>query len=222
MREGCRDPQRRRMALGQATRHLQCPNGSPSPAQIGRGAAQISPATAANRASGERMDDPRARARSRHAAADPLHLGPEGTSILPQHRRRLETRRAGARRSRDDRGVEGDTSHAAALAPPAATACQQQRRPHHRVLRVAMTGRYRLSSVWRNPTPSRVNQPEVVSIESYAWAEVAVVEGFGFAKVERESAFKSMSPRDREEAATRAAAILAEVRRPPSTLNNPK
>jgi hypothetical protein len=59
-------------------------------------------------------------------------------------------------------------------------------------------------------------------IESYAWAEVAVVEGFGFAKVERESAFKSMSPRDREEAATRAAAILAEVRRPPSTLNNPK
>jgi hypothetical protein len=29
-------------------------------------------------------------------------------------------------------------------------------------LRVAMTGRYRLSSVWRNPTPSRVNQPEVV------------------------------------------------------------
>jgi len=162
MREGCRDPQCRRMALGQATRHLQCPNGSPSPAQIGRGAAQISPATAANRASGERMDDPRARARSRHAADDPLHLGPEGTSILPQHRRRLETRRAGARRSRDDRGVEGDTSHAAALAPPAATACQQQRRPHHRVLRVAMTGRYRLSSVWRNPTPSRVNQPEVV------------------------------------------------------------
>jgi DNA invertase Pin-like site-specific DNA recombinase len=97
MREDRRDPQCRRMAPGQAPRHLQCANGSSSPARIGRGDDQVSPATATNRASGERMDDPRARRRDRHAAADPLHLGPEGTPILPQSRLRHKTRRARAR-----------------------------------------------------------------------------------------------------------------------------
>ncbi len=131
MREDRRDPQCRRMAPSQAPRHLQCANGSSSSAQIGRGNDQVSPATAANRASGERMDDPRARRRDRHAAADPLHLGPEGTPIPPQRRLRLETRRARARRSRDDRGAEGDPRHPAAPAPPAAKARRTRRRPRH-------------------------------------------------------------------------------------------
>ncbi|MGO9773061.1 MAG: tetratricopeptide repeat protein [Roseiarcus sp.] len=48
-------------------------------------------------------------------------------------------------------------------------------------------------------------------IESYAWSEVAVIEGLGFAKVEREAAFAAMSPSDREKGAARAAAILAEI-----------
>lgn len=48
-------------------------------------------------------------------------------------------------------------------------------------------------------------------IESYAWSEVAVVEGLGFAKIERESAFTSMSPSDREKAAARSAALRVEI-----------
>jgi hypothetical protein len=79
------------------------------------------------------MDDPRAR-RDRHAAADSLHLDPEGTPILPQRRLRLETRGARARRFRDDRGVEGDPRHAAALATPPAQARRQRRRPPPRSL----------------------------------------------------------------------------------------
>lgn len=47
-------------------------------------------------------------------------------------------------------------------------------------------------------------------IESYAWSEVAVIEGLGFAKVEREAAFASMSPSDRDKGAARASVILAE------------
>ncbi len=118
MREDRRDPQCRSMAPGQAPRHLQCANGSSSPAQIRGGNDQVSPATATNRASGERMDDPRTRGRDRHTAADPLHLGPEGTPILPQRRLRLETRRARARRTRDDRGIEGDPGHPPPAHPP--------------------------------------------------------------------------------------------------------
>ena len=37
-------------------------------------------------------------------------------------------------------------------------------------------------------------------IESYAWSEVAVLEGLSFAKIEREAAFVSMSSRDRRKA----------------------
>jgi hypothetical protein len=54
-------------------------------------------------------------------------------------------------------------------------------------------------------------------IESYAWSEVAVLEGLGFAKIEREAAFASMSSSDREEGAARAAAILAEIQSRPTT-----
>ena len=50
-------------------------------------------------------------------------------------------------------------------------------------------------------------------IESYAWSEVAVIEGLGFAKVEREAAFASMSPSDRDKGAARAAVILAEIQK---------
>jgi TPR repeat protein len=51
-------------------------------------------------------------------------------------------------------------------------------------------------------------------IESYAWSEVAVIGGFGFAKIERDAAFASMPPADREKGATRSAAILAEIQQP--------
>jgi TPR repeat protein len=50
-------------------------------------------------------------------------------------------------------------------------------------------------------------------IESYAWSEVAVVEGLGFAKIERESAFASMSPTDREKGAARSGALLADIKK---------
>ena len=53
-------------------------------------------------------------------------------------------------------------------------------------------------------------------IESYAWSEVAVIEGFGFAKIERGAAFASMPPADRDKAAARSAAILAEIKKPPT------
>lgn len=52
-------------------------------------------------------------------------------------------------------------------------------------------------------------------IESFAWSEVAVLEGLSFAKVERESAFASMSPGDREKGAARARTLLAEIKRSP-------
>ena len=54
-------------------------------------------------------------------------------------------------------------------------------------------------------------------IESYAWSEVAVLEGLGFAKIEREAAFASMSSSDREKGAARAAALLAKIQRQPRT-----
>jgi TPR repeat protein len=50
-------------------------------------------------------------------------------------------------------------------------------------------------------------------IESYAWSEVAVVEGLGFAKIEREAAFASMSPSDREKGAARSAVLLADIKK---------
>jgi TPR repeat protein len=53
-------------------------------------------------------------------------------------------------------------------------------------------------------------------IESYAWSEVAVIEGLGFAKVEREAAFASMSPSDRDKGAARASVILAEIQKKPA------
>jgi hypothetical protein len=49
-------------------------------------------------------------------------------------------------------------------------------------------------------------------IESYAWSEVAVVEGLTFAKIEREAAFASMSPSDREKAAARSNVLLADIK----------
>ena len=54
-------------------------------------------------------------------------------------------------------------------------------------------------------------------IESYAWSEVAVLEGLVFAKIEREAAFATMSSSDRQKGATRAAAILAEIKSRPTT-----
>ncbi len=53
-------------------------------------------------------------------------------------------------------------------------------------------------------------------IESYAWSEVAVIEGLGFAKVEREAAFASMSPSDRDKGAARASALLADIQKKPT------
>ncbi len=50
-------------------------------------------------------------------------------------------------------------------------------------------------------------------IESYAWSEVAVIEGLSFAKIEREAAFASMSPADREKGAERARVLLAEIQK---------
>jgi len=54
-------------------------------------------------------------------------------------------------------------------------------------------------------------------IEGYAWSEVAVVEGLGFAKIEREAAFASMSPGDREKAAARSATLLADIKKQSSS-----
>ena len=53
-------------------------------------------------------------------------------------------------------------------------------------------------------------------IESYAWSEVAVIEGLGFAKVEREAAFASMSSSDRDKGAARASVLLAEIQKKPT------
>ncbi|MGD0640104.1 MAG: tetratricopeptide repeat protein [Roseiarcus sp.] len=58
-------------------------------------------------------------------------------------------------------------------------------------------------------------------IESYAWSEVAVIEGLGFAKIEREAAFASMSPSDREKGAARAAVLLSEIRKKPAPAKKP-
>jgi len=58
-------------------------------------------------------------------------------------------------------------------------------------------------------------------IESYAWSEVAVIEGLGFAKIERDAAFASMSPSDREKGASRAAVILAEIHKGPAVPKTP-
>ena len=53
-------------------------------------------------------------------------------------------------------------------------------------------------------------------LESYAWSEVAVIEGLGFAKIERDAAFASMSPDDREKGAARASVLLAEIQKKPA------
>ena len=53
--------------------------------------------------------------------------------------------------------------------------------------------------------------------ESYAWSEVAVVEGLSFAKIEREAAFASMSADDRQKGATRAADLVAEIKKKSAT-----
>jgi len=45
---------------------------------------------------------------------------------------------------------------------------------------------------------------------------VAVIEGLGFAKVEREAAFASMSPSDRDKGAARASVIMAEFQKKPA------
>jgi TPR repeat protein len=58
-------------------------------------------------------------------------------------------------------------------------------------------------------------------IESYAWSEVAVIEGLGFAKIERDAAFASMSPSDREKGASRSTVILAEIRKQPEPAKTP-
>jgi len=58
-------------------------------------------------------------------------------------------------------------------------------------------------------------------IESYAWSEVAVIEGLGFAKVEREAAFASMSPSDRDKGAARASVILAEFQKKSAPAKKP-
>jgi uncharacterized protein len=58
-------------------------------------------------------------------------------------------------------------------------------------------------------------------VESYAWSDVAVVEGLTFAKIERDAAFGAMSPEDRNKAAARSAAILKEISRPPAASVQP-
>ncbi len=58
-------------------------------------------------------------------------------------------------------------------------------------------------------------------IKSYAWSEVAVIEGLGFAKVEREAAFASMSPTDREKGAARSSVILSEIQKKPAPSKKP-
>jgi len=52
-------------------------------------------------------------------------------------------------------------------------------------------------------------------VESYAWSEVAVLEGFGFARSERDDAFAVMTPADRNKGVARATAILDEIRKAP-------
>jgi TPR repeat protein len=58
-------------------------------------------------------------------------------------------------------------------------------------------------------------------IESFAWSEVAVVEGLSFARVEREAAFSSMSPADREKGATRSRALLEDIKKQLATSKTP-
>jgi TPR repeat protein len=58
-------------------------------------------------------------------------------------------------------------------------------------------------------------------IESYAWSEVAVVEGLSFAKTERDVAFSSVSPSNRDKGTARAAAIIAEIRKQPVPSKTP-
>jgi hypothetical protein len=55
-------------------------------------------------------------------------------------------------------------------------------------------------------------------VESYAWSEVAVLEGFGFARSERDATFAAMTPTDRNKAVARAAAILDDIRKVPEPL----
>jgi len=62
---------------------------------------------------------------------------------------------------------------------------------------------------------------EADPIESYAWSEVAVLEGLSFAKTERDAAFTSMSSSNRDKGTTRAAAILAEIRKQPVPSKTP-
>ena len=49
--------------------------------------------------------------------------------------------------------------------------------------------------------------------ESYAWSEVAVVEGLNFAKIERDAAFASISPDERQKGAARASEIIADIKK---------
>ncbi len=136
------------MAASQTPRHLQRADGSSSAHQIRCRNRQISPAPAEHRAPATRMDDPRTRREDRNAGADPLHLGPEGPSAVSQRRRRPQTRQARVRGSRHDRDLENDPSHTAALAT---NPTKDRKRPlphrHSRILRVAMPGRYRSSSL---------------------------------------------------------------------------
>jgi hypothetical protein len=50
-------------------------------------------------------------------------------------------------------------------------------------------------------------------VESYAWSEVAVLEGLGFAKIERDAAFASMPPADRDKGAARSASLLEDIKK---------
>ena len=58
-------------------------------------------------------------------------------------------------------------------------------------------------------------------IDSYAWSEVSVLEGLGFAKIERDAAFASMPLSDRDKGAARAATLLARIKAAPATVKKP-
>ena len=75
--------------------------------------------------------------------------------------------------------------------------------------RAARHGSARAAMTWSDVSFRELGT-EADQVEGYAWSEVAVVEGIGFAKIERQAAFAAMSPEDRAKGAGRAATLLAQ------------
>ena len=142
LRRDRRDPQRGRVATGQASRHLQCANGSSSADQIGRRDDQISPSDPPQI---ERLANEwtiRELAEEIGMPQPTLYTWVQKGRLRRRAGSRLRPRQTGAGRSRDDRGLERRSERPRRLG----AACRQgspNRRPNNRILRVAMPGRYR-------------------------------------------------------------------------------